>query len=44
MKAVDMSIKWDIKDEGRRMTPPDEWRKIIGKKEEIPTLNFFKIK
>lgn len=32
-KAVDINIKWDIVDNGNRITPPDEWNKIIGKKE-----------
>lgn len=37
-KAEDMRIKWEIMDEGRRITPPDEWGEIIGKKEKIPPL------
>lgn len=39
LRALDMSIKWNIIDNGRRITPPDEWGKIIGKEVVIPTLD-----
>ncbi|MCQ9208253.1 MAG: hypothetical protein NG712_02615 [Omnitrophica bacterium] len=39
--ANNISIEWDIKDMGanaRRITPPDEWSRIVGKKPETYTL------
>lgn len=40
MRALDMHIEWNITDRGRRITSPNEWNKIIGKKEiELPILN-----
>ena len=48
--AKDIAITWDIKDmgaSGRRITPPDEWRNIIGKKKEVymlgPKMGFIQI-
>ena len=48
--AKDITITWDIKDmgaDGRRITPPDEWRNIIGKKKEVymlgPKMGFVQI-
>ena len=39
LKAVDIDIKWEIIDNGNKITPPDEWNKIIGRKEEFYVLN-----
>ncbi|MDD2688549.1 MAG: hypothetical protein PHT41_00125 [Candidatus Omnitrophica bacterium] len=39
LKAADVDIKWEINDNGNRITPPDEWNKIIGRKEEAFVLN-----
>lgn len=33
-KAVGINIKWDIIDNGNRITPPDEWNKIVGREEK----------
>lgn len=38
-RAVDINIEWEIIDNGNRITPPDEWNKIIGKKEGFLTLD-----
>jgi hypothetical protein len=34
LKAVGTNVKWEIIDNGNRITPPDEWNKVIGRKEE----------
>ncbi len=39
LKAVDVDVKWEIIDNGAKITPPDEWNKFIGKKEELYVLN-----
>lgn len=39
LRAVDVDVKWEITDNERRITPPDEWNKIIGRKDELFVLN-----
>jgi len=49
-RAQDINIEWDIKDmgaQGQRITPPDEWARITGKKKETyslgPRMGFLQI-